>query len=230
MMLPTVITIDGPAASGKSTLGKNLAETLGYLYFDTGVMYRAVTWVALQRGISIEDEAAITDLAESLPIDVHTPSVADGRAYDVWVDGDDVTWHIRQPEVEANVSEVSAYPGVRRALTAQQRRIGLRGRVVMVGRDIGTVVVPEAALKIYLDASAEERARRRYLELRARGEQADQLEILRAMRARDYIDSTRDMAPLRPAEDAVILDSDGLDADQVLARAIALATRAGIRV
>ena len=230
MSLPTVITIDGPAASGKSTLGKNQAETLGYLYFDTGVMYRAVTWVALQRGISIGDEAAVTALAESLPIDVRPPSVADGRAYDVWVTGEDVTWLIRLPEVEANVSEVSAYPGVRRALTAQQRRIGLRGRVVMVGRDIGTVVVPEAALKIYLDASAEERARRRYLELRGRGEQADQGAILHAMRARDRIDSTRDLAPLRPAEDAVILSSDGLDADQVLECAIALATRAGIRV
>jgi cytidylate kinase len=230
MILSTVITIDGPAASGKSTLGKNLAETLGYLYFDTGVMYRAVTWVALQRGISMGDEAAVTALADSLPIDVRPPSVADARAYDVWVNGEDVTWHIRRPEVEASVSEVSAYPGVRRALTAQQRRIGLRGRVVMVGRDIGTVVVPEAALKIYLDASAEERARRRYLELRARGEQADQREILQAMQARDHIDSTRNLAPLRPAEDAVILTSDGLDADQVLERAIELATRAGIQV
>jgi cytidylate kinase len=230
MTLPTVITIDGPAASGKSTLGRNLAEILDYLYFDTGVMYRAVTWVALQRGISIGDEAAVTSLAESLPIDVRPPSVSDGRAYDIWVDSEDVTWDIRRPEVEANVSEVSAYPGVRRALTAQQRRIGLRGRVVMVGRDIGTVVVPEAALKIFLDASAEERARRRYLELRARGEQADQQAILQAMRARDHIDSTRDVAPLRPAEDAVILSSDGLDANQVLRRAIALATRAGIQV
>jgi cytidylate kinase len=230
MTLPTVITIDGPAASGKSTLGKNLAEILDYLYFDTGVMYRAVTWIALQRGISIGDEAAVTFLAESLPIDVRPPSVSDGRAYDVWVDNEDVTWDIRKPEVEANVSEVSALPGVRRALTAQQRRIGLRGRVVMVGRDIGTVVMPEAALKIYLDASAEERARRRYLELRQRGEQADQQAILQAMRARDFIDSTQDVAPLRPAGDAVILSSDGLDANQVLRRAIALATRAGILV
>jgi cytidylate kinase len=141
----------------------------------------------------------------------------------VWVDGEDVTWPIRRPDVEANVSEVSAYPGVRRALTAQQRRISLRGRVVMVGRDIGTVVVPEAALKIYLDASADERARRRFQELRARGEQANLQTILQAMRARDHIDSSRDLAPLRPAEDAVILSSDGLDADQVLARAIELA-------
>ena len=229
MVLSTVITIDGPAASGKSTLGKNLAEILGYLYFDTGVMYRAVTLAALQRGIPIDGEAAITTLAEDLHIDVRPPSVSDGRAYDVRVDGDDVTWQIRRPEVEANVSEVSAYPGVRRALTAQQRRIGLRGRVVMVGRDIGTVVVPEATLKIYLDASAEERARRRYEELRARGGEADLQAILQAMRARDHIDSTRDLAPLRPAEDAVILSSDDLDADQVLLSAIGLATQAGMQ-
>lgn len=226
----SVITIDGPAGSGKSTLGKSLAETLGYLYFDTGVMYRAVTWAALQQGISIGDEAAVTNLAENLPIDVRPPSMSDGRAYDVWVDGEDVTWQIRRSEVEANVSEVSAYPGVRRALTEQQRRIGLRGKVVMVGRDIGTVVVPEAALKIYLDASAEERARRRYQELKARGEKADQQAILRAMRARDHIDSTREMAPLRPAGDAVIISTDGLEAEQVLERALALATQAGMRV
>lgn len=226
----SVITIDGPAGSGKSTLGKGMAESLGYLYFDTGVMYRAVTWAALQQGISIGDEVAVTHLAESLAIDVRPPSISDSRAYDVWVGGEDVTWQIRRPEVEANVSEVSAYPGVRRALTDQQRRIGLRGKVVMVGRDIGTVVVPEAALKIYLDASAEERARRRYQELKARGEDADQQVILRAMRARDHIDSTRDLAPLRPAEDAVILSTDGVDAEKVLEQALELATQAGMRV
>jgi cytidylate kinase len=226
----SVITIDGPAGSGKSTLGKSLAEILGYLYFDTGVMYRAVTWTALQQRIPIGDEAAVTDLAERLPIDVRPPSIPDGRAYDVWVGGEDVTWQIRRSEVEANVSEVSAYPGVRRALTEQQRRIGLRGKVVMVGRDIGTVVVPEAALKIYLDASAEKRAHRRYQELKSRGEEADPQAILRAMRARDHIDSTRDLAPLRPAEDAVILSTDDLDPDQVLERALALATQAGMQV
>jgi cytidylate kinase len=165
MPLPSVIAIDGPAASGKSTLARLLAEELGYLYFDTGVMYRAVTWIALQRNLVIEDEAAITSLAQSIPIDVRPPSKQDGRAYDVWVEGQDITWQIRRPEVDANVSPVSAYAGVRQALSAQQRRIGQRGRVVMVGRDIGTVVLPEAGLKIYLDASAEERARRRYKEL-----------------------------------------------------------------
>jgi cytidylate kinase len=216
MPIAKIIAIDGPAASGKSTLGHKLAQALGYLYFDTGVMYRAVTWLALCRGIDIDDEGAITLLAEQVKIDVRPPSTQDGRAYDVIVDGQDITWEIRLPQVDANVSPVSAYAGVRKALTAQQRRIGKRGSVVMVGRDIGTVVLPEAELKIYLDASVEERARRRYQELRGRGEPADYDHILQAMRKRDQIDSNRKVAPLRPAEDAQILCSDGLDADQVL--------------
>jgi cytidylate kinase len=218
----STIAIDGPAASGKSTLGKRLADALGFLFFDTGVMYRAVTWLALQRGLDMQDETAITALAESTPIDVLPPSQPDGRACDVRVEDQDITWQTRRPEVDANVSVVSAYAGVRRALTAQQRRIGLRGRVVMVGRDIGTVVLPEADLKIYLDASAEERARRRYDELIARGEQADYDEILAKVIARDRIDSTRDVAPLKAADDAVILDSDNLNADQVFQKSLAL--------
>ncbi|MEZ0395444.1 MAG: (d)CMP kinase [Anaerolineales bacterium] len=222
MPVPNIIAIDGPAASGKSTLGKRLADALGYLFFDTGVMYRAVTWAALQRGIPIEDEAGVTRLAETAQIDVRPPSRDDGRACDVLVDGVDCTWETRRPEVDANVSPVSAYPGVRRALAAQQRRIGLRGRVVMVGRDIGTVVLPEADLKIYLDASPEERARRRYREILGRGGQADYEEILAGVRRRDEIDSTRAVAPLRPAQDAVILDSDRLNADEVFARVEAL--------
>jgi cytidylate kinase len=219
---PDIIAIDGPAASGKSTLGHRLAQALGYLYFDTGVMYRAVTWLALTQGVPIDDETAITSLAEQARIDVQPPLVQDGRAYTVMADGQDITWDIRRPEVERFVSPVSAYPGVRKALTAQQRRIGERGKVVMVGRDIGTVVLPEAGLKIYLDASAEERARRRYKELIERGEQADYDSILQAMRRRDQIDTGRKVAPLRPAEDAHILPSDGLDADQVLAAALAM--------
>ncbi|HEY58905.1 MAG TPA: (d)CMP kinase [Anaerolineae bacterium] len=222
MGVPKIIAIDGPAASGKSTLAQRLAEALGYLYFDTGVMYRAVTWAALQRGLSLEDEAAMTVLAEEVRIDVRPPSQADGRAYDVLVDGQDVTWAIRRPQVDRWVSVVAAHPGVRRALTAQQRRIGQRGRVVMVGRDIGTVVLPEADLKIYLDASVEERARRRYQERRRRGEEVDFAEVLESMRKRDALDSSRDVAPLRPAEDAVIIRSDDLDADEVLARVLAL--------
>jgi cytidylate kinase len=214
---PSIIAIDGPAASGKSTLGRRLAEHLGYLFFDTGVMYRAVTWLALQRDLDLQDEAALTGLAESAQIEVTPPSKADGRTCDVFVDGREITWELRLPEVEANVSVVSAYAGVRRALSAQQRRIGQRGSVVMVGRDIGTVVLPEADLKVYLDASAEERARRRFDEIRARGGQADYQKILAQVLERDRIDSTRAVAPLRPAADAVILDSDRLDADQVLA-------------
>lgn len=215
MGLPKTIAIDGPAGSGKSTLARRLAEALGYLYFDTGVMYRAVTWVALQRGLPPEDEAAMTRLAETVHIDVRPPSVNDGRGYDVLVDERDVTWAIRSPEVDRWVSVVAAHPGVRRALTAQQRRIGLQGRVVMVGRDIGTVVLPEAELKVYLDASVEERARRRYAERLARGEQVAFEEVLEAMRRRDALDSSRAVAPLRPAEDAIIIHSDNLSADEV---------------
>ena len=182
---PDIIAIDGPAASGKSTVGARLAQALGYLYFDSGVMYRAVTWLALQSGLDLEDDAAITALAQGAQIDVRPPSVPDGRACDVLADGQDITWEARRPEVDSNVSLISTYPGVRAALSAQQRRVGLRGRVVMVGRDIGTVVLPEAGLKIFLDASAEQRARRRYDEIVARGEAADFERILAQVLERD---------------------------------------------
>ena len=217
MSKPSRIAIDGPAASGKSTIGELLAEQLCYVYFDTGVMYRAVTWAALQRGIDLADEKAVTALAENIHIEVTQPTVADGRQYTVYADGEDITWQIRRPEVDHGVSPVSAYPGVRAALTAQQRRIGQAGRIVMVGRDIGTVVMPDADLKIYLDASVEERARRRYREIRARGEPADYDHILRDMRRRDRIDSERETAPLRPAEDAVIVDTTAMAVPEVLA-------------
>ena len=217
-MKPTTIAIDGPAASGKSTVGAALARHLDYVYFDTGVMYRAVTWAALDRRLAIDDEAAIASLAATIKIDVTAPSIVDGRQYDVVCDGVDVTWAIRAPEVDAAVSPVSAYPGVRSAMTAQQRRIGLRGRVIMVGRDIGTVVLPEAPLKIYLDASVEERAHRRFLEVQARGNCAQTYdEILAAMKRRDAIDSGRATAPLKPAPDAILIDSTTLDVQQVVA-------------
>jgi len=212
---PSIIAIDGPAASGKSTLGRRLADSLGYLFFDTGVMYRAVTWISLQRGLDLGDEAAITDLAEKIQIDVAPASKDDGRVCDVIVEGKDITWETRLPEVDANVSVVSAYRGVRHAMSKQQRRIGQRGRVVMVGRDIGTVVLPEADLKIYLDASAQQRARRRSDEIKARGSRADYEDILANMIERDRIDSTRDVAPLRTADDAVVIDSDSMSADEV---------------
>ena len=214
--LPSVITIDGPASSGKSTLGNMLAMQLGYLYFDTGVMYRAVTYAAIKRGIPIDDEDAITHLAEQSQIDVTPPSRADGRSYDVLIDGQDVTWEIRRSDVDGNVSLVSAYIGVRRALSDQQRRIGLQGDVVMVGRDIGTVVLPEADLKFYLDASVEVRARRRYFELKERGVQVDYESILSSIQERDRIDSTREVAPLKISQDAIVIDTDNIDIELVL--------------
>ncbi|MBK8619203.1 MAG: (d)CMP kinase [Anaerolineales bacterium] len=219
---PLIIALDGPAASGKSTLGRSLADALGYLFFDTGVMYRAITWIALQHDMDLRDEMVITGLAQNAQIDIRPPSKDDGRACDVVIGDKDVTWDMRDGSVDANVSIISAYAGVRTALSEQQRRIGLRGKVVMVGRDIGTVVLPEADLKIYLDASAEERAKRRYHEIIARGDQADYDEILKKVIERDHIDSTRAVAPLRAADDAVVIDSDKISAEQVLTQVIAL--------
>lgn len=217
-MKPSTIAIDGPAASGKSTIGELLAQRLGYLYLDTGAMYRAVTWVALEQGIDIADEEAITALAERVEINITRPTVDDGRQYTVYANGKDITWQIRRPEVDANVSPISAYPGVRQALTDQQRRMGRRGRIVMMGRDIGTVVLPEAHLKVYLEATVEERAHRRHREILERGEEADYEKVLSAMRRRDKIDSEREAAPLRPADDAIIIDTTELGIAEVLAK------------
>ena len=219
---PLRIAIDGPAASGKSTLAQRLAAHLGYAYIDTGVMYRAVTWAALQRGIPVTDEEALTRLAETLDLDILPPTEADGRPYTVRVEGEDITWALRSPEVDAAVSQVSAYPGVRRALTQRQRQIGLRGRVVMVGRDIGTVVLPEADFKLYLDADLKPRAWRRYRELRDRGEAVSFEEVLETMRQRDALDQGREVAPLRPAPDAVVLDTTAMDIEEVFQRVLAL--------
>lgn len=222
MTIPSIIAIDGPAASGKSTLAYLLAKKLGYLYFDTGLMYRAITWQALHMAMDIKDEAAVTRLANETIIDVKASSLEDGRPCDVAIDGQDITWEIRKPVVEAAVSVVAAYPGVRAALSAQQRRIGLRGKVVMVGRDIGTVVLPDADLKIYLDASAEERARRRYEELLSRGETADYPQILAKVVDRDKIDSNREVAPLKPAPDAIVVNSSKMDIEAVLTHVLGL--------
>lgn len=222
MNYPNIIAIDGPAASGKTTIANQLAERWGYLFFDTGVMYRAVTWLALERGLSTKDEDAVSQLAREVQIDVLPPSVEDGREYDVLADGIDVTWKIRAPQVDKKVSRVSAYPGVRTALTAQQRRIGLRGKVIMVGRDIGTVVLPEADLKIYLDASVEERAQRRYRQRLDRGEKAEYTKILKILQKRDRIDSTREVAPLCAAADAVVINTDDMTVKEVVSRIEAL--------
>lgn len=224
MPYPSVIAIDGPAASGKSTIGALLALELGYVYFDTGVMYRAVTWEALQRSIPISDEGTVTELSQRLLIEVTAPTKADGRQYTVYADEVDVTWNLRSPEVNQNVSQVSAYAGVRQALVQQQRRIAQQGRIVMVGRDIGTVVLPDADLKLYLDAEVDERARRRYDEVKRRhqdepGSQHQEQEyhkILEDMVRRDGIDSGRKVAPLRPAEDAIIIDTSEMTIPQVL--------------
>lgn len=219
---PSIIAIDGPAASGKSTIGLRLANALGYLFFDTGLMYRAVTWLALDHDIDLRDEAVITALAEKASIDVAPASKSDGRACDVLVAGKDITWETRLPDVDASVSVVSAYRGVRATLMDQQRRVGKRGQIVMVGRDIGTVVLPDADLKIYLDASAEERAQRRYDEIISRGGSADYQDILEKVIERDRIDSTRDVAPLKAAEDAVVVHTDKLSVDEVFEQVLAL--------
>ena len=218
------IAIDGPAGSGKSTVGGALAQRLGYLFFDTGVMYRVVTLAALERGIPLANEAAVTELAQHIKIEVTQPTQADGRQYSVWLDGRDVTWEIRSKHVDAGVSIPSAYAQVRHEMVQQQRMIAERGRirnggnsgVVMVGRDIGTVVLPEADLKIYLTASAEERARRRYTELLAREVEANYDDILASIRQRDETDSSRKTSPLKPAADAVILDCTSKSIDETL--------------
>jgi len=218
MNYPNIIAIDGPAASGKTTIANQLAEKWGYLFFDTGVMYRAVTWLALHKKISTKDEESVTDLADRIKIDVAPPSRDDGREYDVIADGIDVTWKIRKKKVDSRVSRVSAYPGVRKALTKQQRRIGLVGKVIMVGRDIGTVVLPEADLKIYLDASVVERANRRYKQRVDRGEDVELAQIQKKLEKRDNIDSTREVAPLRAAEDAVLINTNDLCVDEVVSK------------
>lgn len=214
--LPAMIAIDGPAGSGKSTVAEKLAEKIGYLFFDTGVMYRAVTLAAQKKGVDLLNEQAVTHVAQTVQIDVRPSSVNDGRKSDILLDGEDVTWEVRLPEVEKQVSIAAAYAGVRSAMTLQQRRIGERGQVVMVGRDIATVVLPDAELKIYLDASVEERARRRFVELQRRGTPCQYDEVLASMKNRDHLDTTRDVAPLRVAEGAVVIDSDKMSESEVL--------------
>jgi cytidylate kinase len=211
-----IIALDGPAASGKTTIGRMLAERLGFLFFDSGVMYRAVALAAYQNGVNSSDEAAVSELAEKISIDVQPASSSDGRTSTVLLDGDDVSWAIREPVVDASVLQVSAFARVRAAMVAQQRKIGLRGKVVMVGRDVGTVVLPEADLKIFLDASLEERARRRYLELESRGGDQSLEEVQAGLAHRDAIDSSRDLSPLRPAKDALIIDTTGMTPEEIL--------------
>ncbi|MHB9034250.1 MAG: (d)CMP kinase [Anaerolineae bacterium] len=222
-MKKITIAIDGPAASGKSTVGGALAARLGYTYFDTGVMYRAVTWAALERSIAVDDKDAVTRLACELLIEVTPPTVMDKRQYSVFADKVDITWAIREPRVNEHVSLVSCYPGVRTALTEQQRRIGSAGGVVMVGRDIGTVVLPKAELKIYLDASLEERINRRLKEALVRGLQLTYQAVQVDLEKRDRIDSTRATAPLSIAPDAIVIDTTELSVAQVVSQIESLA-------
>ncbi len=214
--MPSKIAIDGPAASGKTTIAKKIAMRLGYLFFDTGVMYRAVTWFVIENHIDIENINAISKSIEKIDIDVRNSSVSDGRSCDVFVNGTDVTWAIRAQNVDMYVSRIAAIADVRKALSKQQRRIGLRGSIVMAGRDIGTVVLPEAELKIYLDACVDVRAKRRYLELLEQGKGISYEVILNGLKERDREDSTRSVAPLKPAADAVIINTDHMDQEQVV--------------
>ncbi len=226
-MKPSIVAIDGPAASGKSTLGYLLAQRLGYLYFDTGVLYRAVSLAALEHGVSIDDEVSLTEVAERVQIDVIAPTADDGRLYTVLLDGRDVTWDIRTPAVDAIVSPVSAVPGVRRALLEQQRRIGRRGQVVIVGRDIGTVVFPDADLKLFVDASLEVRARRRHAELLQRGQRVAHEHVLDELRRRDERDRSKPISPLVAAPDAIILETTTLDIGTMLDRAEQIVRQVG---
>ncbi len=219
MQQPRRIAIDGPAGSGKSTIGEQLARGLGYLYIDTGAMYRAVTWLALQEAVDIDDGPALALLAQSAEVVVSRPHITDGRQYTVTVRGRDVTWDIRDAPVTRAVSVVSAHPEVRAILIAQQRAMASaqQNGVVMVGRDIGAVVLPDAELKIYLTASPEERTRRRYAELLQYQERQDSAlpsmdEVLRDIQRRDEIDRVN----MQPASDAIIIATDHLSVSQVL--------------
>lgn len=208
--------MDGPSGVGKSVVGRMLAQRLGYRFVDTGAMYRALTWLAIQRGLDPEDQEALARLAQEAHIRITRPTIDDGRPYSVFVRGRDVTWAIRGPEVEALVSMVSRAPRVRKALVAQQRLMAQDGGVVMAGRDIGTVVLPQAELKVYLIASPEERALRRFRELRDRGEEVDWEALRDEMARRDKIDSERAHSPLRPAGDACIVDTENRTIEEVL--------------
>ena len=216
-MKKIVVAIDGPAGAGKSTIAKLVAEKLGYAYIDTGAMYRSVAWKFLQTGKDF-DEDRISTLAKTMVIEFK-PEASVNR---VFVDGAGVTEAIRSTEVTANVSRVAAIGAVREAMVAQQRRMGESGGVLMDGRDIGTVVFPKAQLKIFLTASVEERALRRYKELRAKGQDVDLAQLKEDIASRDKQDSERAISPLCQAEDALLLDTSHMNIEQVTAKILQL--------
>jgi cytidylate kinase len=211
-----IVAIDGPSGAGKSTLAKRVAKEFGLTYLDTGAMYRALAVKLLRRGLDLADDEGLIKLVGSTEIDL---AERNGRV-EVLLDGEEVSDLIRTPEVSQMASRASALPVVRKRMLELQRALGRRGNVVAEGRDIGTAVFPEAQVKIYLDASAQERARRRFQELRAAGRAVSLEETLREMEERDKRDRERDLAPLRKAEDAVAIDSSALGADGVAERVI----------
>lgn len=216
-----VIAIDGPAGAGKSTVARKVADALGYLYIDTGAMYRALTLAVLRAGVPVEDAAAVTSVVERCRVDLQ-PGPNGNR---VFLNGEEVTGEIRTLAVSNAVSQVAAIPAVRRHLVTLQRRLAGAGGVVMDGRDIGTVVLPDADLKIFLTASLEERARRRYLETQALGQGTDLEEIRKNLEERDRLDAGRAVAPLRIAEDAVVIDTTDWTVEQVVTHVLRLCRR-----
>ncbi|MFH1469382.1 MAG: (d)CMP kinase [Pseudomonadota bacterium] len=217
------IAIDGPAASGKGTVARGLAAALGYTYVDTGTLYRTLALLARREGVSLSDEASLAQLAATLPVRL----LWDGHRLQVLLGEENISEAIRTEEAGQDASAVAALPRVRAALLGLQQRLGAAGGVVMDGRDIGSVVMPGAELKVYLDASLAERARRRLLELRARGLEAESETILREVAARDAQDSQRAVAPLQVLPDSWRLDTTGMSPAEVLACVVAEARRRG---
>ena len=218
-----IVAIDGPAGSGKSTVARGAARRLGFAYLDSGAMYRAVTLLALENGIDLDDGAALAALADGSSIELKE---RDHDYVRVLVNGRDVTGEIRAPRVTGASSAVAAHPEVRRSLLAKQRELIDSRDSVVEGRDIGTVVAPEAPVKVFLTADASERARRRAAELERQGLHAEAEDVKAAIEQRDRLDSTRSAAPLRPADDAVVIDTTGLEADEVIERVVQLVDEA----
>lgn len=214
------IAIDGPAVSGKSSVGKAFARHIGYQFLDTGLMYRAATWDAVQNGIDVRDSSAVAEAVESMEFSVGITGDGDNL---IVINGRDVTKHLHSIEVDDAVSAVSAVGRVREIMVTEQRRLASEGGIVMVGRDIGSVVLPDAPLKIYLTASVQTRAIRRHRDFVDEGTDVDLEVILRSMEQRDLVDSSRENSPLKPAEDALIVDTDKLSFDQVVDRLLELA-------